>query len=56
MKRLGAARWAKLVRVLNPDEARSVITAMEKVDSARVTLGRSPAKRKQVFRYQLRKG
>jgi hypothetical protein len=53
---IGGSPLAKLVPILKPDEARSVITALEKVDSARVTWEEVRRNENRFSRYQLRKG
>lgn len=53
---IGDSPLAKLVPILKPDQARSVITALEQVDSARVTWEEVRRNEDRFSRYQLRKG
>ena len=53
---IGGSPLAKLVPKLKPDEARSVITALEKVDTDRVTWDEVRRNENRFSRYQLRKG
>ena len=52
---IGASPLTKLVPQLKPDEARSVIAALEKADSARVTWEEVRRNEDRFSRYQLRK-
>jgi len=53
---IGENPLAKLVPKLKPDEARSVITALEKIDAARVTWAEVCRNENRFVRYQLSKG
>ena len=53
---IGASPLAKLVPKLTPDEARSVVTALEKADSTCVTWEEVRRNEGRFSRYQLRKG
>jgi len=53
---LGGSRLASLVPKLKPDEARSVIAALEKVDAAHVTWAEVRRNEDRFSRYQLTKG
>ena len=53
---IGASPLAKLVPKLKPDEARSVVIALENVDGARVTWEEVRRNEDRFSRYQLRKG
>ena len=53
---IGGSPLAKLVPKLEPDEAQSVITVLEKVDAARVTWEEVRRNESRFSRYQLRKG
>jgi hypothetical protein len=53
---IGDTALAKLVAKLKPDEARSVIAALEKVDATRVTWAEVRQNENRFVRYQLSKG
>jgi hypothetical protein len=53
---VGERPLAKLVPKIKPDEARSVIAALEKVDAARVTWAEVKRNEERFSRYQLGKG
>jgi hypothetical protein len=54
-EKIGCTRLAKLVPNLNPDEARAVLTALDKLDAGRVTWAEVQQGERRERRYQLSK-